>query len=119
MGLHRPHLPWDVPEEYFNLYPPGTLALADHNKPPANYGAAANWSWDPQSGPRHCGVLKQMSQKSHPQLPEFGLVPDPLALEFRRAYFAAVSSMDRNVGLVLDKLEALGLVDNTIVSFIG
>ena len=46
-------------------------------------------------------------------------MPDSLALEFRRAYFAAVSSMDRNVGLVLDKLDALGLTDSTIISFIG
>ena len=118
VGVHRPHLPWNVPQKYFDLYPPGSIKLADHNKPPLHYGAARNWSWDPQSGPRHCGVLRNMT---HPNvtLPEFGLVPDALALQFRRAYYASVSFMDHNIGTVLSALTRLGFDQNTIVLFIG
>jgi iduronate 2-sulfatase len=47
------------------------------------------------------------------------LVPDPIAKNFRRGYFAAVSQTDANAGKVLDELEALGVVGNTIVAFLG
>ena len=60
VGLHRPHLPWVVPEKYFDLYPDeDKIPLAEHNTMPKNYNitGAQQWSWDPQSGPRHCGPL--------------------------------------------------------------
>jgi hypothetical protein len=34
VGLHRPHLPWSVPQEYFDLYDEGELALAVHEHTP-------------------------------------------------------------------------------------
>ncbi len=37
----------------------------------------------------------------------------------RQAYFASVSALDRNMGLVLQALADLGLADNTIVVFLG
>lgn len=52
VGLHRPHLPWDVPVAYYDLYGSTNITLADHNQPPLNYNitGAQQWSWDPQSG---------------------------------------------------------------------
>ena len=38
-------------------------------------------------------------------------MPDDRAYEIRRAYYAAVSWMDYQVGRVLDELDALGLAD--------
>jgi arylsulfatase A-like enzyme len=37
------------------------------------------------------------------------------AARLRRGYAASVSYTDKNVGLLLDGLDALGLADNTIV----
>ena len=48
------------------MYPPGSITLADHDKPPLNYGDAKQWSWDPQSGPRHCGEMKAASKSVDP-----------------------------------------------------
>jgi hypothetical protein len=48
-------------------------------------GAAQQWSWDPQSGPRHCGPLKELSDPEDPQMPEYALVPDDVARNFRCA----------------------------------
>lgn len=120
VGLHRPHLPWDVPEEYYELYTAAgrkPIALADHNQPPVNYNitGAQDWSWDPQSGPRHCGPLKQEGTN----LPEYATVPDPVALKFRAGYLAAVSQLDHNFGTVLNALTSLGHVDDTVVVFLG
>lgn len=119
-GLLAYRRPWDVPAHWYEKYPAAEdIKLADHRTAPQDYGPARNYSWDPQSGPRHCGPLKELSNQTDPQMGEFELVPDMVAKNFRRGYFAAVSSMDYNAGLVLDELEALKLQDQTIVIFLG
>ena len=119
VGFHRPHLPWVVPARYFEMYPPASIKLARNNTMPARYNAtgAQQWSWDPQSGPRHCQPLYNLTRPL--RLPEYGLVDNATALHFRRSYFAAVSFLDAQVGVVLDELAALGRADDTIVAFIG
>ena len=39
--------------------------------------------------------------------------------ELRRAYYAAISFMDHQVGRVLGAIEEAGLADNTVVMFVG
>ena len=39
--------------------------------------------------------------------------------ELRRAYYAAISFMDHQVGRVLSAIEEAGLADNTVIMFIG
>lgn len=116
VGLHRPHLPWDVPQQFYDLYPED-VGLADHCGKPVDYNVtgAEQWSWDPQSGPRHCGPLKEMREN----FPEYATVPDAVAKKFRRGYFAAVSQTDNNTGLVLNELKRLDLHQNTVVVFLG
>ena len=46
------------------------------------------------------------SQTAFPD--EYDYVPDDVALHFRKSYYAAVSQVDHNVGIVLDELDALG-----------
>ncbi|MGI8483374.1 MAG: sulfatase-like hydrolase/transferase [Thermomicrobiales bacterium] len=51
-----------------------------------------------------------------------GWVPTPESTEWRedlKGYFAAVTAMDANVGRILDKLDALGLRENTLIWFLG
>ncbi len=121
VGFHRPHLPWIVPKKYFDMYPQeAEIKLADYMEPPKNYNitGAQKWSWDPQSGPRHCQPLYNLTYPK-PILPEYGLVDNGTARHFRRSYWAAVSQMDRNVGIVLDELDNLGVANTTVVLFAG
>jgi hypothetical protein len=53
-------------------------------------GDAQQWSWDPQSGPRHCGPLRELSDPEDPQMPEYALVPDDVARNFRCALCLSV-----------------------------
>jgi iduronate 2-sulfatase len=38
---------------------------------------------------------------------------------YRRAYYAAISYTDYNIGRILDKLDALGLTESTITVVFG
>jgi choline-sulfatase len=52
-----------------------------------------------------------------PAIPDFPGLPRERVKQLRLAYYASVSSVDRNVGRLLDRLEALGLAGRTIVIF--
>lgn len=89
-GFRRPHLPWMVPDEFFELYAPEKLPLPVR-------GDVARPGGDPQKP-----VASDESRRA--------------AL---RAYFACISFMDRQLGRVLDMLDRLKLWDSTIVVMIG
>src|SRR5262249_25031826 len=50
-------------------------------------------------------------------IPDFPGLPRGRVKQLRGAYYASVSSVDRNVGRLLDRLESLGLSQQTIVIF--
>ena len=97
VGFYRPHTPFVAPSPYFELYPIDQI--------------------DP--------VLEQPGDRD--DIPIAALADRPkqrdLTMEKRReiiqAYYASVSFMDAQVGLLLDALERLDLADNTIVVFVS
>lgn len=34
VGFHRPHIPWNVPQKYYDMYPLDAIELAAHRSPP-------------------------------------------------------------------------------------
>jgi len=52
-----------------------------------------------------------------PKIPEVPGLPRERVKQLYREYYASVSSVDRNVGRLLDRLEALGLTQQTVVIF--
>ncbi len=94
-GLYRPHVPWIVPEAYFERHPldriravprhPGETQIA----PPPAY-----WTYPPNFG------MDDLQQRQAIQ-----------------AYHASTTFMDAQVGRVLNALETLGLAENTLVVF--
>ncbi|HSU67942.1 MAG TPA: sulfatase, partial [Tepidisphaeraceae bacterium] len=96
-GFYKPHTPWITPKKYFDLYSMNQIALPD--LPPGtqqNYPAPALQSTRPW--------------------PYFGVKPDE-ARECKRAYYAAISFVDAQIGRVLDAVDRLGLADNTVIVF--
>jgi len=52
-------------------------------------------------------------------IPQKGPVPDTTAYHLIHGYYACVSYVDAQIGLVLNALEYMGLKDNTIVILVG
>jgi iduronate 2-sulfatase len=96
VGFVRPHGPWMAPRRYFDLYPPAELKL-----PPQVPG-------DLDDVPRV--ALKRGAEPSIPR----GKRQEALA-----AYYACVSFMDAQVGVLVDTLDRLSLWDRTVVVFLS
>lgn len=105
VGFLKPHLPFNSPKKYWDLYDAARLKLADNpfrpkDAPPyavTDFGELRNYYGVPASGP----------------------VPEDMARKLVHAYRAASSFTDANVGRVLVELDRLGLRENTIIVLWG
>ena len=97
VGFFRPHTPYVSPKKYFSLYAPEQIALAQ-NPPGDREGkpAAALTVFPPHYG-----------------------MDEGLQRTVTHAYYASVSFMDTQFGVVLDELDRLGLTDRTVVVFLS
>jgi arylsulfatase A-like enzyme len=108
VGFIKPHLPFVAPKRYFDLYPPAEqMKLPENNTPPAG---APKIAFTP-----NFNELRTYQGIPKGQDP----VPDAQARELIRAYNAATSYTDAQVGRLLAELDRLGLRDNTIVILWG
>lgn len=93
VGFYRPHTPYVAPRKYFDWYPMETV-------PPAPV-IENDWEDIPEAA-----LFTKPAN--------WGLPAEQLR-EAKRAYYAAVSFMDAQVGRVLDALDKLKLTDKTII----
>ncbi len=96
VGFYRPHTPYVAPIPYFRNYPVKQMPLI-------------------KGVEEDIKDLPPLALASHKK--EHDLLNDDLRQQAIQAYFASISFMDAQVGRVLDKLEELGLAENTIVVF--
>eukprot|EP00757_Euglenozoa_sp_SAG-D1_P013817 gene13817-563_t len=92
VGLHKPHLPWQASKEKFDLYRNITdlaeFKTAPEGMPPMAYSSCDSPSpWKP--------------------------IPDAAALKARKAYYAATSGADDQVGRVIKAVTDAGLLNST------
>lgn len=104
-GFLKPHLPFNAPQKYWDLYDPELIGTAPNPDPPKNAPSQAIHTW---------GELRQ-----YYSIPSTGALSDSAANKLRHGYYACVSYTDAMVGLLLDELERNGLADNTIVILWG
>lgn len=114
VGFHKPHLPFVAPKKYWDLYNRADMPLAtftEHAKdaPEIAYhksGELRNYIDIPEfatyNQPGNHVYLKEEKQK-----------------ELIHGYFAAVSYMDAQVGILLNTLDSLGTLNNTIIVLWG
>jgi arylsulfatase A-like enzyme len=104
-GFLKPHLPFNAPKKYWDLYPTETISLPDNYFPPQNA---------PDAAIHNFGELR-----NYFGVPAEGPVSDEMALELIHGYYACVSYVDAQIGKVLDALDELGLAENTVVILWG
>jgi arylsulfatase A-like enzyme len=105
VGFLNPHLPFNSPKQYWDLYQPEKIKLAPNPFRPKNVSQYALSNW---------GEIRV-----YEDIPPKGAIPDDKARELKHGYYAAVSFIDACVGKVLDELERLDLADDTIVVLWG
>jgi arylsulfatase A-like enzyme len=102
VGISKPHLPFVVPQEYFDMYGVDTIKIADYKMDDLDdildkngkkvYTAEPDFLWS-----KHYGIEKEVA----------------------RAYMASISYADACIGVVLDALEKSKYADNTIIILYG
>jgi len=119
VGFHKPHLPLVFPERFLSYYPIDEVALPSNPDAPMNMPLIA---WQGYGELRQYQDISNITNKPGQLVhPNSHLLPDDKVKELRRAYFAAMSYADDNVGQVLDALNngqvfgADNLRDSTIV----
>ena len=115
-GAHRPHLPFKFPERFLTFYPEEAISEPDNGFAPSEMPTSAWSNW---------GELRNYADVTTEAIgnPDLGNInvtlPSQKIKELRRAYYAAVSYADYNIGRLLDKLSDLGLADSTVVVLWG
>lgn len=109
VGFFKPHLPFNAPDKYWDLYDEEKIPLTPSPNVPEDVNRASLH----ESGEFN----SYLAGDEHPSLQD--PVSDAYQRKVRHAYFAAVSYVDAQVGRVLDELERAGLSDNTIVILWG
>ncbi len=105
VGFDKPHLPFHVPEKYYELYTQQDFTLPPTSTLPIGAPPIAN------------NNLRGL--REYMDIPDEGPLSDEKALELIWAYAASTSYMDAQVGRVLEQLDTLGLSENTVVVFVG
>lgn len=97
VGFHKPHLPWIAPKRYFDMHDPSKMPLPD--TPPD----------DLEDIPKVALTLRPAEREMTDEQKRLAI----------RAYYACVSFMDAQVGILLDALDKHKLWDETIVVLLG
>ena len=114
VGFSKPHLPFVAPKKYWDLYNRDEMPIAVFQEHAKN---------SPLIAYHQSGELR-----NYPDITEYVTLPaDSLRIglklekqkELLHGYYAAVSYMDAQVGILLNTLESLGTLDNTIIVLWG
>jgi len=104
VGFVRPHLPFNCPKKYWDLYDRSEVELPKPIRPKGapNY-ALTSW-----------GELRK-----YRGIPSKGPVSEKQALDLIHGYRACVTYVDAQVGRVIDELDRLGLREKTVIILWG
>ncbi len=106
VGYLKPHLPFNAPKKYWDMYDHNSIALANNPFHPQNIpkGFIHN---SPELRMQYSGV------------PTSNPLPDDYSRKLRHGYYACVSYIDAQIGELLNALDKLGMADNTIIVLFG
>ena len=101
-GFWKPHLPFNAPKKYWDLYDREKIPVANNRFRPAGLPDEVKNSGEIYAYARTTTADDIYFQK-----------------EAKHGYYACLSYVDAQIGKVLDALDELGLANNTIVVLLG
>ena len=98
VGFRKPHVPFVVPQTYFDLYDPESLLL-------------------PPRGPRSFDAASKYALSKRYRAFGFDYEQEnlPLRRAYTHAYLSCLSFADAQIGVVLDALESANLTEDTLI----
>lgn len=105
VGFFKPHLPFNAPKRYWDLYDPGIFDLSEDGKQVQNVSNHAHHSH------RELGGYRDMPKDEH--------LDAAATRKLRHGYYACVSYVDAQIGKLLNAIDQMGLAENTVVVLWG
>ena len=105
LGFYKPHLPFNAPAKYWDLYDENDITLPSRHEYPDRAPELAESDW---------GELRK-----YWQMPKEGKMDESMTKKLIHGYRACVSYTDAQIGKVLQELKRLHLDENTIVVLLG
>ena len=106
MGLWKPHLPFNAPKKYWDMYDPAKLPLSE-------------FSGVTEGETKYSRVHFSLPQYSGESDTDTHIVSEARAREVRHAYFACISYIDVLIGRLIKTLKEEGLYENTVIVLVG
>ena len=100
VGFSKPHLPFNSPKKYWDLYDREKFTVPSREKPAHMYNLA---------------LTKWNELRMYGGIPKEGDASDELTKTLIHAYYASVSYMDAQMGKVMQALDEMNLRENTMV----
>ncbi len=110
IGYYRPHLPFNVPAKYWDLYNRDSIPLAKNDYLPEDAPIMAI------NNLREIRSYSDFKDQPHPVESK---ISEEDARLLKHGYLASVSYVDAQIGRLLTKLEESGLAENTIIILWG
>jgi len=110
VGYYRPHLPFNAPKKYWDMYNPDEIPMAENDFIPIDAPPMAINNFRELRG--------YVDYKEQPN-PLFKSLTENQARHLKHGYLASVSYVDAQIGRLMEQLKNLGLLDNTIVVLWG
>ncbi|HCC69567.1 MAG TPA: iduronate sulfatase [Bacteroidales bacterium] len=106
VGYKKPHLPFNAPKKYWDLYNVNEIEMADNPYIPKDVSQYFNYNFGELRN--YAGIPKGREPFS-----------DTLSRVLKHGYYACVSYIDAQIGRLLEGLKENGLEGNTIVILWG
>ncbi len=110
IGYYRPHLPFNAPKKYWDLYDRDAISLAENDYLPENAPLMAI------NNLRELRGYTDFKQVKHPGE---GKMSETEARLLKHGYLASVSYIDAQIGRLIAQLERSGILENTIIVLWG
>ena len=101
LGFKKPHLDFVAPKKYWDIYNRDEIELSKQTNAPK--GGAAT------------GLHASFELRTRHGIPKKGPIGPELAKTLIHGYYACVSYVDAQIGLMLDALDEAGIRENTVI----